>query len=416
MERVKKMSLTTKAIVAMIIGYIFGVIAGETIVPFFDTIGQIFVNLLFMVATPFIFCSIVMGVASMSDLKKTGRIGLKTVGLYAVTTIMAALVGLGIAGLVGPGRGFTMELQEAVVSDKAVPTIGSTLIAMVPKNIFEALTNMTLMQIIVFAVFLGVSLVLLGEKKKPVTDFFETMVSALIKMTEIVMKTVPLGVFSLMAVTGASYGPEALLSISKVLLTDYLSFFIQVFIIMGSMLLIFARVNPLTFVRRCGAVISMAMSTTSSSATLPLTIRTATEKLGVPEEVAGFTLPLGATINLNGAAINIAVCVLFSAQVFNLDFTITEMFALIFTTCITAVGVAGMPGSAIVFTLAILAQFGIPTEAYALVIAVYRLIDMGMTPVNILGDLACTTTVSQLEKVLDRSVWETGSGKDGKAA
>lgn len=405
MKRILNMSMTTKAIIAMILGYAFGAVAGEGIVPFFDVIGQMFINLLFMVACPFIFCSITTGVASMSDLKKTGRIGAKTVALYAGTTVSAVLIGLAIAALLGPGRNFAMEMSEGVTADKDVPTVGSTLLNMVPKNIFESLTNLNLMQIIVFAIFLGIALVILGEKKKPVLDFFDTMTSALIKMTEIIMKTVPIGVFALMATTGASYGPKAMLAVSKVLLTDYMAFLVQIFLILGAVLAIIAKVNPFSFLRRCGEVIATALSTTSSSATLPITLRTAKEKLGVPEEVAGFTLPLGATINLNGAAINIAVCVIFSAQVFSIDFTTGELLSLVFTAVITAVGVAGMPGSAIVFTLAILSQFGLPTEAYAIVIGVYRLVDMGMTPTNIIGDLACTTAVCQSEKILDRSKW-----------
>lgn len=415
MERLKKMSMTTKAIIAMALGYVFGAIAGEAIIPFFDVIGQMFINLLFMVACPFIFCSITTGVASMSDLKKTGRIGGKTVLLYAGTTCIAVLIGLAIAGLIGPGRNFAMDLGDAVAQEGDVPTVGSTLLNMVPKNIFQSLTELNLMQIIVFAIFLGIALVLLGEKKKPVLTFFDTMSQALIKMTEIVMKTVPVGVFALMATTGASYGPKAMLAVAKVLLTDYAAFLFQIFIVLGAVLVFIAKVNPFTFLRRCGEVIATALSTTSSSATLPITIRTAREKLGVPEEVAGFTLPLGATINLNGAAINIAVCVIFSAQVFGMDFTPAELLSLVFTAVITAVGVAGMPGSAIVFTLAILSQFGIPTEAYALVIGVYRLVDMGMTPTNIIGDLACTTAVCNSEKILDRSKWEKGGLKKGSS-
>ena len=390
----------------MFAGYALGVVVGEPIVPFFDVIGKVFINLLFMVACPFIFFSITAGVASMSDLRKTGRIGLKIILFYLGTTIISTLVGLGLAWVIGPGRGFTMVTGGTLQAAKKVPTVGDMLLNMVPSNIFRSLTELNLMQIIVFSVFLGVSLVLLGERKKAVLDFFNVMSEALIKMTGIVMKTVPLGVFSLMVTTGAKYGPDALMAVSKVLIADYITFLFQLFVVLGLVLMIFAKVTPFAFVKRSGEVIATAVSTTSSSATLPITIRTGVEKMGIPKEVADFTLPLGATVNLNGAAANIAVCVVFSAQVYNFNFTTPELLSLVFSAVITAVGVAGMPGSAIVFTLAILSNYGIPAEAYAIIIGVYRLVDMGMTPLNILGDLACTVAVCSNEKILDRSKWE----------
>ena len=404
----KKMSMSTKALIGMILGYVFGLFAGEAVVPFFDPIGKVFINLLFMVAVPYIFFSITCGVASMTDLKKTGRIGGKIFVSYVATTIVAVLLGLLMAFIIGPGKGFSMEGVNvaAVTSDKAVPTLGGLLVSIVPRNIFQSLSSMNLLQIIFFAIFLGVALVLLGDKKSKVTDVFGVLSEALTKMITIILELVPIGVFALMAVTGAKYGVDALASIGKVLITDYICFLLQLFVVLGLLLALVAKVNPFTFYRRCGEVIMTALSTTSSAATLPLTIRTATQKLGIPPEVANFTLPLGCTINLNGAAVNIAVCVVFSAQVFGIDFTFTDMLSLVLISCIAAVGAPGLPGGAIVFTLAILGQFGIPTEAYAMIIAVYRLIDMGMTALNIMGDLACTAAVAQTEGMLDRSMWD----------
>ncbi len=408
MEKKKKMSMSAKALLGMVLGYVFGIFAGEAIVPFLDPVGKIFINLLFMVAVPYIFFSITCGVASMTDLKKTGRIGVKIFCFYVGTTIIAVLLGLLFAFLIGPGRGFSMEGIDvaAVTSDKAVPSLGGVLISIVPRNIFQSLATMNLMQIIFFAIFLGVTLVLMGEKKKKVTEVFETLSEALTRMITLILELVPIGVFALMAVTGAKYGVDALASIAKVLVTDYFCFLLQLFVVLGLLLFVVARVNPFTFYKRCGEVIMTALSTTSSAATLPLTIRTAIQRLGIPAEVANFTLPLGATVNLNGAAVNIAVCVVFSSQVFGINFTFPELLSLVLVSCIAAIGAAGLPGGAIVFTLAILGQFGIPTEAYALIIAVYRLIDMGMTALNIMGDLVCTAAVVQTEGMLDRSAWD----------
>ncbi len=403
----KSMSMSKKAIIAMIAGYIFGMVAGMPIVPWVAPIGKIFINLLFMVATPFIFFSITTGVASMSDLRKTGRVGLKITALYLGTTLVAALLGLALAFLIGPGEGFTVAGQGgALPTGKAVPTVGETLVNMVPRNVFASLSTMSLVQVICFAIFLGVGLVMLGEAKKPVMDVFETMTNALIKVVEIIMKTVPLGVFALMAETGAKYGLDAMESIAKLLFTEYAAILTQMFLVLGLVLILIARVNPVTFYKRTADIILTALSTTSSSATLPVTIRTAVEKIGIPRDIAGFTLPLGATVNLNGAGLNIAICVVFSAQVYGVTFSPSELTTLILITCISAVGAAGMPGSAIVFTLAILSQYGIPAEAFALVIAVYRLLDMGLTTINILGDVVCTAAVAQSEGVLDRSLWD----------
>jgi Na+/H+-dicarboxylate symporter len=344
----------------------------------------------------------------MTDLKRTGRIGGKIFFSYVATTIIAVFLGLLMAFIIGPGRGFSMAGVNvaAVTSDKAVPTLGDLLISIVPRNIFQSLSSMNLLQIIFFAIFLGVALVLIGEKKGKVTDVFGALADALTKMISIILELVPIGVFALMAVTGAKYGLDALMSIGKVVLTDYICFLIQTFVVLGGILIVVAKVNPLTFYRRCGEVIMTAISTTSSAATLPLTIRTATQKLGISPEVANFTLPLGCTVNLNGAAVNIAVCVVFSAQVFGIDFSFTDLLSLVLVSCIAAIGAPGLPGGAIVFTLAILGQFNIPTEAYAMIIAVYRIIDMGMTPLNILGDLVCTAAVTQTEKILDRTAWD----------
>ena len=405
--KLRNVSMTSMAIISMILGYVCGVLFGEPLVPFFDVIGKIFINLLTMICVPFVLFSITNGVASMSDLKKMGRVGGKICLLYVITTILGATIAWFFTDLFGPGRHLTMALDA--VTDRtasARPTVTSTILNLVPPNIFASLTNMDLIQIIVFSIFFGVALVMLGEKKTPVVILLDTLTQALIKIMHIVMKTVPVGVFALMWTTGAAYGPKAIFPLLKVIGTEYFVFAFEVFVMFGVLLAFFAKLNILTFVQKSGEVIASTLSTTSSNATLPITISTGEEKMGIPSEIASFSLPLGATVNLNGAAAHMMVCIIFSAQAHGIHLDSGQIISLITIITVTAIGAAGVPGGSIAFTLAMLSQFGIPTAAYALILGIYRILDMGNTTVNVLGDLACTTAVCANENILDRSKWE----------
>jgi Na+/H+-dicarboxylate symporter len=400
----KKIPLSTKIFVAMIAGYFFGIFAGAPVVPFLKPIGDIFIRLIFMVVAPLIFFSITAGVASMEDIKKTGRIGGKVAGLYLITSTLAAFIGVAAALILRPGIGFVMK-TDAKPSDRVIPSIVDSIVAMAPKNIFDALVNMNMVQVIVFSIFLGVSLVLLGEAGKPITKAFQGFADAMIKMTSLVMELTPYGVFALMAVTGANYGFAVMLPLGKFFLTEYTAIIFQFLITYSLIVYFIAKANPFKFLRKVLPVIAMTLSTTSSSATLPVTMRVAEEEMGVPKNIAGFALPLGATVNQDGAALNIPIAVLFTAQIFGLSLSPGDFIIIIFSAIVMSIGAAGVPGGAIVFILILLEQFGLPTEAFALVIAVYRVIDMGLTTINVVGDVACTTAVAQSEGVLDRTKW-----------
>jgi Na+/H+-dicarboxylate symporter len=401
----KKLSLSSKVFIAMLVGYIFGMIFGEPVVPFLKPVGDVFIRLIYMLVVPLVFFSIIAGVASMSDIKKTGRIGGKIALLYVITSSIAVVIGIVTALVLRPGIGFVMD-TAAKPSDRAIPGIVENLVNMVPKNIFDALSSTNMIQIIIFAIFLGICLVMLGEKGRPVIELFQTLSDAMTKMTSIVMEVSPFGIFALMSVTGAKYGFDVMLPLGKFFITEYVAIILQFAIVYSLLLTILGKVKPLKFLKKIIPVISMTLSTTSSNATLPVSIRVAEEELGVPKDIAGFTLPLGATINLDGAALNIPISVIFTAQIFGMPLGPMELLILSFTALVMSIGAAGIPGGAIVFILMILQQFGLPTEAFALVIALYRIIDMGLTSINVVGDEACTVVVAQSEGVLDRSKWD----------
>lgn len=402
----KKVSLATKVFIAMIAGYIIGLVAGTPIVPYLQPVGDIFIRLIKMLVAPLIFFSITAGVASINDIRKFGRIGGKIFALYIGTSLLAAVIGLVMATIIKPGIGFVIK-EGAKPVQREIPSIVESIVKMVPDNPFAALANMDMVQVIVFSLFLGASLILLGEAGRPLVDLFQKLSDTMTNMTTMVMETAPYGVFALMAVTGAKYGISVLLPLGKFFVTEYAAMLFQFVITYSAILVLLARVNPLAFLKKVIPIIAMTLSTTSSNATLPVTLRVSEEELGVPREIGGFTLPLGATVNLDGAALNIPISVLFTAQIFGMQMSAGHIITLLFSALIMSIGAAGIPGGAIIFILMMLSQFGLPTEAFALVIAVYRVIDMGLTTINVIGDTVCTTAVAQSEGMLDRSKWET---------
>lgn len=399
-----KLSLANKVFLAMFVGYGFGIVAGPAIVPYLKPVGDMFIRLIFMLVAPLIFFSVTASVANMEDIKKAGRIGGKIFGLYIGTTIVASIIGTVLALTIKPGLGFVIQSGTKPV-ERTIPPIVDSIVQMIPRNVFDSLARMDMVQVIVFALFFGASILLLGEAGRPVTEIFQKISDVMTKMTIMVMETAPIGVFALMAVTGASYGFAVLIPLGKFFITEYLAMIFQFFITYSFILIFLTRVNPLKFLKRIMPIIAMTMSTTSSNATLPVTMRVSEEDLGVSKSIGSFTLPLGATVNTDGAALNIPIAVLFTAQIFGMTLSIPDLMIIIFSAVVMSIGVAGIPGGAIVFILMLLGQFGLPTEAFAMIIAVYRVIDMGLTTVNVIGDVTCTTAVAASEGLLDRSKW-----------
>ncbi len=402
----KKIPLSQKIVIAIILGALFGMTTGKTWAPYLEPFGKIFVNLLKMVVVPLVFSSITMGVAQIADIKQFGRIGVKVALYYFVTTIIAAVIGVSCALLIQPGAGFVGETAQAVKA-ATPPSVMAVIVGMVPDNIVGAMARMDLNAIIFFAIMLGISLVLIGDRKKPVLDVLQSFNDAMIRLTEICIQFAPVGVFALMAITTGKYGLTLVKPLAKFFAAEYLAMLIQMFVVYALITFFIARVNFFTYLNRIKDVILMAVSTTSSAATLPLELEVAQKKLGIPPHLAGFSLPLGATINQHGAALNIPICVIFSAQAFGLNLGMGDIFTITFLAIIMSTGAAGVPASASVFVLMILSRFGLPSEAFAMILAVYTLLDMGLTAVNVVGDLVCVSAVAEVEAIQDRSAWDT---------
>lgn len=396
-------SVSKRMLVGMAIGIVFGFIFGEPIAvikPF----GTVFINMLKMVMVPIVFVSITLSIATMDDIRRFGRIAGKTFGMYCLTTVVASIIGLCYAFLIRPGVGFNDAGSEAVEQTAQNISVADTLVGIFPTNIIDAMANANLLQIIFFSIMFGIALSLIGDKKTPVVDFLVSLQDAIIRMVQLILQYAPIGVFALMASITGQYGTKVFTTLGKFILTDYCGFITQIVLTYGIILLT-CRIPLFRFLNHAKDAIVTAFTTTSSAATVPVELEISETHLGVPKDVGGFCYPFGATINQNGTAINITCCVLFSAQVYGFHFTPAQLAILVMTALISSIGCSGIPGGGTVFTLAILAQYGIPTEAFAMIIACYVLVDMGSTTMNICGDMVCAIKVCKSEGRLDESVW-----------
>jgi Na+/H+-dicarboxylate symporter len=400
----KKMSTSMKMFIGMVLGLVVGMVVGSPITvikPF----GTIYINMLKMTMVPIVFVAITLSIANLDDVKKFGRIALKTFLVYCVTTVLAACIGLCYVSAIRPGIGFTNVTGDAVSRD--MPNMVDTLMGIIPTNIIKAMADSSLLSIIFFSIMFGLALSMIGEKKKPVVELLSSLQDAIIKLVQNIMVYAPIGVFALMASIAGQYGTQIFSTLGKFLLTDYLGYITQVVIVYTAMLAM-CKINIVRFIVRAKDAIITAATTTSSAATVPVELNMSESHLGVPKEVGGFAFPFGSTINQNGTAINITCCVLFSAQVYGFHFTPGQLISLIAMALISSIGNSGIPGGGTVFTLMILGQFGIPTEAFGMIIACYTLVDIGSTTMNIIGDMVSAIFVSKSEGILNHKVWEEG--------
>ncbi len=395
-----KIGLTGKVFIGFALGIILGIAFGEkiTVISF---VGTIFLNLVKMNVVPLIFFSIVTGIASMSDITKLKKIGIKTVMYYIVTTLSAACIGLFVANVVHPGKGLDMSSITSSVSyeEKTMPSITQTITDMFPDNIINSMADGNLMQIIVFSVFLGVALVILGDKAEKAKNMFAMGSTIMCKITDLVMKFSPIGVCALMACVTGQYGMDVFGPLAKFILCVFGAQLILLVVLYSIMLKVIAKIPLKKFYKKMVQVWLMTLSTTSSSATLPLSSKTLTDEFDVSEQLAGFTLPLGATINMNGAVIFYAIATIFVAQVFGVDLSITKQILLILLTTCISVGSPGIPGGAIVMTTMLLSNMGLPLDIVGVLAGINRLIDMGDTSLNVTGDIVSSLCIARTENM-----------------
>lgn len=417
-NKTKKIGLTTKIFIALIAGAIAGVIihyavpasyVRDTIIVngIFYVLGTGFIRLMQMLVVPLVFCSLVCGSMAIGDTKTLGKVGVKTIIFYLCTTALAVCLALSVASIINPGLGMEKaNLEAAEVATMEPVSFADTILNIIPKNIFTSLSGGDMLPIIVFALFVGILLAKMGNKASTVSNFFSQFNDLMMEMTMAVMKVAPVGVFCLIAKTFAGIGLEAFLPMLKYMISVILALAIQCFVIYQILLFIFTRLNPLKFIKKFFPVMAFAFSTSTSNATIPMSIDTLFKKMGVSKQISSFTIPLGATINMDGTSIMQGVAVIFIAQAYGIHLTPTQLATVVATATIASIGTAGVPSVGLVTLTMVLNSVGLPTEGIALIMGIDRILDMLRTAVNITGDAVCTTIVSKQQGALDRQVFD----------
>ena len=414
----KKIGLSTQIFIALLIGALFGVVIHYWIPSSYikDTVivegvlyvvGQGFIRLMQMLVVPLVFCSLICGSMAIGDTKTLGKVGVKTIGFYLVTTALAVCVALGSALLINPGRGLDMDaVQKGTVSSTTEATsLVDTLLNIIPKNPVQSMANGDMLPIIVFALFVGIMLAKLGTRGSVVANFFSQFNDVMMEMTMAIMKVAPIGVFCLIARTFATVGFSAFAPMLKYMGNVTLALAIQCLVVYQILLFVFTRLNPFKFIKKFLPVMGFAFSTATSNATIPMSIDTLSKKMGVSKQISSFTIPLGATINMDGTSIMQGVAVVFIAQAYGIPLTMGNLATVVVTATLASIGTAGVPSVGLVTLAMVLNSVGLPTEGIALIMGIDRILDMIRTAVNITGDAVCTTIVCHQKGSLNREVF-----------
>lgn len=395
------MNLSVKIFIALVLSVIVGLIAGPEGLPFIKLwiapIGTIFINLIKMMIVPVVFTSLVVGMTSLGDTKTLGRIGVRTIIIYLVTTAIAILIGFVIAGIVHPGTGMQM-VAEGKVDIKQAPSIMQVFVNMIPTSPVEAMAKSQILPLIVFALFVGVGIIQVGgERAQLLIRFFDAAAETCYKIIALIMSFAPIGVFALLLPVVAANGPKVLLPLISVIACLAIGCTIHAVAVYSVIAQVGGHVSPMKFFSAMSEAMMLAFTTCSSAAALPVNMKNLQEKLGISREVTSFVLPLGATINMDGTALYMGVCSLFIANVFGIDLTSGQMMMIIFTGTLASIGTAGVPGAGLIMLAMVLQSVGLPIEGLALVAGIDRVLDMFRTCLNITGDGAVATAIDYAE-------------------
>lgn len=414
----KKLSLSTIIFIALLTGAVFGILIHYFIPEgyFRDTIlingilyvlGNGFIRLMQMLVVPLVFCSLVCGAMAIGDTKTLGTVGVKTIIFYLITTALAVCLALSVASLINPGLGMheTVSDTSAAVETTNI-NFADTLLNIIPKNIFNSLANGDMLPVIVFALFTGILLASMGNRVSTVANFFSQFNDIMMEMTTAVMKVAPVGVFCLIAKTFAGIGFDAFVPMLKYMGSVILALALQCFVVYQVLLFLFTRLNPFRFIRKFFPVMTFAFSTSTSNATIPLSIDTLFKKIGVSKRISSFTIPLGATINMDGTSIMQGVAVIFIAQAYGIDLTPSALATVVATATVASIGTAGVPSVGLVTLSMVLTSVGLPTEGIALIMGIDRILDMLRTAVNITGDAVCTTIIARQQGAFKKEVFD----------
>ncbi|TKF99914.1 dicarboxylate/amino acid:cation symporter [Vibrio sp. F13] len=413
MNTKKPMSLTGRVILGMVVGILTGFaiqslfsdngfVNNYIVNGLFEVGGQIFVASLKMLVVPLVFVSLVCGTSSLKDLSTLGRMGGKTLALYIGTTAVAITLALTIGNLFQPGAGADLTAASSFKSADA-PSLGQVIIDMFPTNPIQAMAEGKTLQVIVFAVLFGIAISAAGKPGERIAAVFSDLNEVIMKLVALLMNLAPYGVFFLMAKLFSGLGLGAIWNLAEYFLVLAGTLLLHGLVTYSAMLKGFTGLSPITFLRKMEDAIMFAFSTASSNATIPVTMETAKNRMGVDNKVASFTVPLGATVNMDGTAIMQGVATAFIAQAYNIDLSMGDYLMVILTATLASVGTAGVPGVGLVMLAMVLNQVGLPLEGIALIMGVDRLLDMIRTAVNITGDSAVSIIVAKSEGALDES-------------
>ncbi len=394
------MKLWVKIIIAMFAGMAVGWGIGpqaEMLYP----IGEVFLKLISMIIVPLVLASMTVGITSIHDPKKLGRVGLKTLGFYLITTVISIALGLSFAYLFNVGTGIEISPQQPIAHVEPMG-IGQIFSNLIPTNPFASLiSNHHILQVIIFAIFLGIAINFAGEKGRPLLDIMEATSEVMYSLTSIVMELSPIGVFAIMAWVAGRFDKEVLFSLAKFLTIYYAACLIQLFIVFGGMLVFVAKLNPRPFFKGMWDAMTVAFGTCSSSATLPVSMQCVQEHLGVSKNISSFVLPLGSTINMAGAAIFQGMAAIFISNAYGIYLDFMTIITVVITAVLSAVGAAGIPGSGILMLSAVLASAGLPLEGVGVLFGIDRVREMISAVVNSMGDAVVAVTIAKQEGELD---------------
>ena len=399
-----KGNLLGQILLAFLLAIVLGLIFGSSI-DVLKPLGDLFLRLIKFIIAPLVLTTLVVGVASTGDPKQLGRIGVKTLIYYMATTAIAIIIGLAIALMIAPGKGVDISVPsstEAVETDKQESVI-DTFLSIVPENPFSALAEGNILQIIFFAIFIGLAITFVGKKAEPVYRFFEGFAEVMYIITGIIMKFAPIGILGLVAPIIGEYGPSVLMPLLKVIIAVAVACLVHAILVYSLAVKSFAKMSPRQFFKGISPAALVAFSTASSAGTLPVTLKNTQENLGVSNKISSFVLPLGATINMDGTAIYQGVAVVFIAQFFGMDLSAMQLITVVLTTVLASIGTAGVPGAGLIMLTMVLSSINIPLEGIALIAGIDRVLDMFRTTINIVGDASAAVVIAGTEGELDKN-------------
>jgi len=407
--RLKKIKLHTKIFIGLILGVVVGLVFGEKAL-IIEPVGTIFLRLITMIVVPLVLVSLMLGTASLGDIRKLGRIGIKTVVYFTITTMIAISIGLVLANIVKPGTGLNEEVkaelyksyeskaQVSIQSMEEKPSLKDILINVVPTNPVKALIEGNMLQVIFLGLLFGLILTLIKKSKSEMLiKFLDGVNDAIIQVVHIAMKLAPYGVLALIAAVIGQYGVNILVTLLKYSLVVVGGLVIYTFSVNSLSLSLLGRMNPLLFFKAVKEAMIIAFSTSSSNAALPVSLE-CVEHIGVSREYSSFVIPLGATINMDGTALYQGVAAVFIANIYGIPLAITDQIIIVLMATLASVGAAGVPAAGIITLAMVLTQIGIPLEGIALILGVDRFLDMCRTTTNIIGDMACSVVIKQTEE------------------